>query len=241
MREKRTYKYYDLIMAAFVAVLLCSNLIGVQKVTSINLPFYGEYIYGAGVLFFPISYLFGDILTEVYGYARSRKVIWAGFGALIFASLMALVVTNLPLPVGVEGEQMQGNLEKQRAIEMIFGQTPRIVLASLTAFWLGEFVNSFVLAKIKLWMSGKLLFIRTIASTIAGEIADSLIFYPLAFYGIWTNEQLISVMIGNYFIKVLWEVFATPFTYLIVGFLKKAEHEDYYDKDTDFNPFSLET
>src|SRR5829696_7985392 len=160
MQEKRTYKYYDLIMAAFVTVLLCSNLIGVQKVSSINLPFYGEYIYGAGVLFFPISYLFGDILTEVYGYARSRKVIWAGFGALIFASVMAYVVTFLPLPIAVSPESMQGNLEKQKAIEMIFGQTPRIVLASLTAFWLGEFVNSFVLAKIKLWMSGRLLFVR---------------------------------------------------------------------------------
>jgi uncharacterized integral membrane protein (TIGR00697 family) len=241
MQEKRTYKYYDLIMAAFVAVLLCSNLIGVQKVSSINLPFYGEYIYGAGVLFFPISYLFGDILTEVYGYARSRKVIWAGFGALIFASVMSWVVTYLPLPVNVSPESLQGNLEKQKAIEMIFGQTPRIVLASLTAFWLGEFVNSFVLAKIKLLMSGRLLFIRTISSTIAGEIADSLIFYPIAFYGVWSNEQLISVMIGNYFIKVLWEVVATPFTYLIVGFLKRAEHEDFYDKHTDFNPFSLET
>jgi uncharacterized integral membrane protein (TIGR00697 family) len=241
MQEKRTYKYYDLIMAAFVAVLLCSNLIGVQKVSSVNLPFYGEYVYGAGVLFFPISYLFGDILTEVYGYARSRKVIWAGFGALVFASVMALVVTYLPLPVGVPPKTLQDNSIKQQAIEMIFGQTPRIVLASLTAFWLGEFVNSFVLAKIKLWMSGRLLFIRTISSTIAGEIADSLIFYPIAFYGIWSNEQLISVMIGNYFIKVLWEVVATPFTYLIIGFLKKAEHEDFYDKDTDFNPFSLET
>ena len=241
MQEKRTYKYYDLIMAAFVAVLLCSNLIGVHKVSSVNLPFYGEYIFGAGVLFFPISYLFGDILTEVYGYARSRKVIWAGFGTLIFASLMSSVVTYLPLPAGISSEQMQGNLEKQRAIEMIFGQTSRIVAASLTAFWLGEFVNSFVLAKIKLWMNGRFLFVRTIASTVAGEIADTLIFYPIAFYGVWTNEQLISVMIGNYFIKVLWEVFATPFTYLIVGFLKRAENEDYYDKDTDFNPFSLET
>lgn len=230
----RTYKYYDLIMAAFVAVLLCSNLIGVHKVSSINLPFYGEYIYGAGVLFFPISYLFGDILTEVYGYARSRKVIWAGFGALIFASLMSFVVTALPSAATMEPE-------KQRAIEMIFGQVPRIVIASLTAFWLGEFVNSFVLAKIKLLMKGRLLFVRTIASTIFGEIADSLVFYPIAFYGIWSNEQLISVMIGNYFIKVLWEVLATPFTYLIVDFLKKTENEDYYDKDTDFNPFSLET
>ncbi len=231
---QKNYRYYDLIMAAFVAVLLCSNLIGVHKVSSINLPFYGEYIYGAGVLFFPISYLFGDILTEVYGYARSRKVIWAGFGAMIFASLMAFFVTYLPSAPTMDAE-------RQKAIEMIFGSTPRIVLASLSAFWLGEFVNSFVLAKIKLWMSGKLLFVRTIASTIFGEVADSLIFYPVAFYGVWSNEQLVSVMIGNYFIKVLWEVLATPFTYLIVGFLKKAEHEDYYDNETDFNPFSLET
>ncbi len=230
----RNYKYYDLIMAAFVAVLLCSNLIGVHKVSSINLPFYGEYIYGAGVLFFPISYLFGDILTEVYGYARSRKVIWAGFGALVFASLMAFVVTSLPAAKTMSPEQ-------QTAINMIFGQVPRIVLASLTAFWLGEFVNSFVLAKMKLFSAGKFLWMRTIGSTIMGEIADSLVFYPIAFYGIWSNEQLVSVMIGNYFIKVLWEAIATPFTYLIVGFLKKAEHEDYYDKDTDFNPFSLET
>jgi uncharacterized integral membrane protein (TIGR00697 family) len=221
-------------MAAFVAVLLCSNLIGVHKVSSVNLPFYGEYIYGAGVLFFPISYVFGDILTEVYGYARSRKVIWAGFGALIFASLMSLVVTNLPTAKTMSPEQVQ-------AINLIFGQTPRIVLASLTAFWMGEFVNSFVLAKMKLWAQGKNLWMRTIGSTVLGEIADSLVFYPVAFYGLWSNEQLISVMIGNYFIKVLWEIVATPLTYAIVGFLKRAEHEDFYDKETDFNPFSLET
>lgn len=221
-------------MAAFVTVLLCSNLIGVHKVSSINLPFYGEYVYGAGVLFFPISYLFGDILTEVYGYARSRKVIWAGFSALLFASVMAFVVTWLPASSTASGEQEQ-------AINLIFGQVPRIVAASLTAFWAGEFVNSFILAKMKLLSSGKYLWTRTIGSTILGEIADSAIFYPVAFYGLWSNEQLIHVMIGNYFIKVLWEVIATPFTYLIVNYLKRAEHEDYYDRDTDFNPFSLET
>ena len=221
-------------MAAFVAVLLCSNLIGVHKVSYINLPFYGEYIYGAGVLFFPISYLFGDVLTEVYGYARSRKVIWAGFGAMIFASLMAFVVNYLPAAKTMSPEQ-------QQAINVIFGQTPRIVLASLSAFWLGEFVNSFVLAKMKLLTSGKFLWMRTIGSTILGEIADSAVFYPVAFYGTWSNEQLISVMIGNYFIKVIWETVATPFTYLIVNFLKKVEKEDYFDKDTNFNPFTLET
>ncbi|CAN5524224.1 MAG: queuosine precursor transporter [Acidobacteriota bacterium] len=219
-------------MVAFVVVLLCSNLIGVHKVSFINLPFYGEYIYGAGVLFFPISYLFGDVLTEVYGYARSRKVIWAGFGALIFASLMASAVIYLPAAKTMSAEQ-------QQAINLIFGQTPRIVLASVSAFWVGEFVNSFILAKLKILTSGKFLWLRTIGSTVFGEAADSAIFYPIAFFGVWSNEQLISVLIGNYFIKVLWEVFATPFTYLFVDFLKKAEQEDFYDRDTDFNPFIL--
>lgn len=221
-------------MAAFVAVILCSNLIGVHKVSSIDLPFYGEYIYGAGVLFFPISYLFGDILTEVYGYKRSRKVIWAGFGALIFASLMAFVVTALPAAATMSPEQ-------QSAVNLIFGQTPRIVAASLIAFWVGEFVNSFILAKMKLFTAGRFLWTRTIGSTILGEIADSAIFYPLAFFGTWSNEQIVSVMIGNYIIKVLWEVLATPFTYMIVNWLKRVEHEDYFDRNTDFNPFSLET
>lgn len=221
-------------MAAFVAVLLCSNLIGVHKVSAVNLPFYGEFIYGAGVLFFPISYLFGDVLTEVYGYARSRKVIWAGFGALIFASVMAFVVTSLPAAKTMSAEQ-------QQAVNLIFGQTPRIVFASLAAFWLGEFVNSFALAKMKLTTRGKFLWLRTIGSTIFGELVDSLVFYPIAFYGIWSNEQVVSVMIGNYFIKVLWETVATPFTYLIVNFLKRAEREDYFDEETNFNPFSLET
>ena len=221
-------------MAAFVAVILCSNLIGVHKVSYVNLPFYGEYIFGAGVLFFPISYLFGDILTEVYGYARSRRVIWSGFGALIFASLMAVTVTNLPVARTMPPEYVE-------AVNMIFGQTPRIVAASVLGFWAGEFVNSFVLAKMKLLTRGRFLWTRTIGSTIFGEMADSLIFYPVAFLGVWPTEQVISVMIGNYILKVLWEVLATPFTYIIVGYLKRAEKEDYYDKDTNFNPFTLET
>jgi len=233
MAEARTYKYYDLILGAFVAVLLCSNLIGVQKVSHISLPIIGEYIYGAGVLFFPISYLFGDILTEVYGYKRSRRVIWAGFGALIFASIMSYIVTSLPAAPTMSPEQ-------QSAVNMVFGQTWRIVLASLIAFWAGEFANSFVLAKMKVLTSGKWLWSRTIGSTVVGEAVDSSIFYPLAFLGTWSNEQVISVMIGNYFIKVLWEVFATPLTYGIVNFLKRVEHEDYFDRETDFNPFSLE-
>ena len=230
----KKYRYYELLMASFVAVLLCSNLIGVHKVTYIDLPIYGQFIFGAGVLFFPISYLFGDILTEVYGYARSRKVIWAGFGALIFAAFMSFVVVNLPQSPTMSQDQVD-------AINLIFGSTPRIVLATVTAFALGEFVNSFVLAKMKVLTEGRHLWTRTIGSTIAGETADSLVFYPIAFYGIWSNEQLVSVMIGNYFLKVLWEVLATPFTYRIVAFLKKREEEDFFDRDTDFTPFSLET
>jgi len=233
MEKPRTYKYFDLIMAAFVAVLLCSDIIGVQKVSYIKLPFIGEYIYGAGVLFFPISYFFGDILTEVYGYKRSRRVIWAGFAALVFASLMSYIVTSLPPAMTMSAEQ-------NSAINMMFGQTWRIVLASLLAFWAGEFANSFVLAKLKLMTNGKLLWTRTIGSTAVGEAVDSTIFYPLAFFGTWSNEQVISVMIGNYVLKVLWEAVSTPLTYAVVNFLKRAEHEDYFDRDTDFNPFSLE-
>ena len=234
MDQPRRHKYFDLIMAAFVAVLLCSNLIGVHKVSSINLPYYGEFIYGTGVLFFPLSYLFGDILTEVYGYARSRRVIWAGFGALIFASVMAYVVTSLPPATTMSPEQ-------QAAVNLIFGQTWRIVLASLLGFWAGEFVNSFVLAKMKLLTAGKHLWTRTIGSTFAGQAVDSVIFYPIAFLGTWSTEQVVGVMIGNYFLKVFWEVVATPVTYKIVAFLKRAEHEDYYDRDTNFNPFTLKT
>ncbi len=230
----RQYRYFDLIMASFVAVLLCSNLIGVHKVSSLNLPLMGEYIYGTGVLFFPLSYLFGDILTEVYGYARSRKVIWAGFGALIFASVMSYVVTSLPAAKTMSADQ-------QAAVNLIFGQTWRIVLASLLGFWAGEFVNSFVLAKMKILTAGKYLWTRTIGSTFAGEAVDSAIFYPIAFLGTWSTEQVVGVMFGNYFIKVLWEVLATPVTYKIVAFLKRTEHEDFYDSGTNFNPFTLDT
>ena len=225
-RVIKKFKYYDLIMAAFVTVLLCSNIIGAEKVVTI-----AGFSFGAGILFFPISYFFNDILTEVYGYARSRKVVWAGFGAMGFASFMSWVVVSLP--------PAQGWIH-QSAYEVVFGQTPRIVAASLLAFFSGEFVNSYTLAKMKVFTTGRFLWMRTIGSTIAGEAADSLIFYPVAFYGFWPNDLLITVMITNYVIKVSWEVIATPITYKVVGFLKRKEHEDYYDKDTNFTPFSIE-
>ena len=213
-------------MASFVTILLCSNLIGAAKVCTV-----WGFTFGAGVLFFPISYIFGDILTEVYGYARARKVVWAGFGAVIFASFMSWVVVSLPPAMG---------WNDQRAYESVFGQTPRIVFASLAAFFAGEFANSYVLAKMKILTSGRHLWTRTIGSTIVGEGVDSIVFYPLAFLYVWETRLVVTVMISNYIIKVLWEVVVTPVTYQVVGFLKQAEQEDYYDYDTDFTPFSLE-
>lgn len=223
----REYKYYDFVMAAFVTVLLCSNLIGAPKVTTI-----AGFTFGAGVFFFPLSYIFGDILTEVYGYARSRKVVWAGFTAMIFATIMSWFIVHAP-----PGE----NWNNQEHLEAIFGGTWRIAGSSLIAFFCGEFTNSFVLAKMKILSKGKHLWMRTIGSTIAGEGIDSLIFYPLAFWGVWDNSVVIQVMGANYVMKVLWEVVMTPFTYRIVAFLKKAENEDHYDYKTEFTPFSLKT
>jgi hypothetical protein len=223
----RTYHYYDLVMASFVTVLLCANIIGVTKVTHA-----GSFSFGAGALFFPISYVFGDILTEVYGYARSRRVIWTGFAAMIFAAFMSWAIKALPPAPG---------WPHQQAYELMFGQTPRIVLASLTAFWAGEFANSYVLAKLKIRTDGRFLWLRTIGSTIVGEGVDSLIFYPVAFLGFWSSDLVLQVMFSNYLLKVGWEVVATPATYKVVAFLKKVEQEDYYDRDTDFNPFALKS
>jgi uncharacterized integral membrane protein (TIGR00697 family) len=230
----RQYRYYEFVMAAFVTVLICSNLIGPAKISQVDLPVVGTLIFGAGVLFFPISYVFGDILTEVYGYARARRVIWAGFGGLAFASFMAWVVVSLP-PAPF--------WKNQAAYEVAFGTTWRIAGASMIAYFCGEFVNSFVLAKMKIATAGKWLWTRTIGSTIAGEAVDSALFYPLAFYGtgIIPNEKLLAVMAFQFVAKVLVEVVFTPVTYKIVGWLKRAEHEDYYDRRTNFTPFSLKT
>ena len=221
----RRYKYYDLVMAAFVTVLICSNVIGAAKVATV-----GGFTFGAGVLFFPISYIFNDVLTEVYGYARARKVVWAGFGALIFASIMSFVVVWLPPAI---------DWPDQSAYQTVFGQTSRIVFASITAFFVGELANSYVLAKMKIRTGGRYLWLRTIGSTVVGEGVDSAVFYPVAFFGVWSNDLLVQVLISNYIIKVVWEALVTPITYKAVSFLKQAEHEDYYDHDTDFTPFSI--
>lgn len=225
-RTSRTYKYYDLVLGAFVTVLLCANLIGASKVATL----FG-FTFGAGVLFFPISYIFGDVLTEVYGYARSRRVVWAGFGALVFASVMSLVVLAFP---------PADSWPHQAAFETVFGNTWRIAGASMFAYLCGEFCNSFVLAKMKIRSEGRALWKRTIGSTIVGEAVDSLIFYPLAFAGSWPMSQVLTVMVSNYALKVGWEVVNTPITYRVVNFLKKVESEDYFDRDTNFTPFSLQ-
>jgi uncharacterized integral membrane protein (TIGR00697 family) len=227
----RQYRYYDFVMAAYVCVLLCSNLIGPAKETSFQVPLLGTVTFLAGVLFFPISYIFGDILTEVYGYGRDRRVVWAGFAALAFASLMAAVVVNLP-----PSEASRAN---QPAVEAIFGSTPRIVAASTLAFLCGTFVNSFVLAKMKIWTRGRYLWTRIVGSTLCGELVDSVIFYFVAFYGRMPESHLVAIMFTQYALKSGWEFVATPLTYRIVAFLKRAESEDYYDINTNFTPFSL--
>ena len=230
----KNYKYYDLIMAAFVTVLVCSNLIGPAKVTQIDAPLLGTLTFGAGVLFFPISFIFGDILTEVYGYAASRRVIWAGFAGLAFASFMAWMIVALP-PAPF--------WHNQEAYEVAFGSTWRISLAGLIAFAVGEFVNSFVMAKMKIIAAGKHLWQRTITSTVFGETVDTVIFVPLAFWnsGIIPNDKIPLIIGAQIIAKIAVEVAFTPAVYKIVAFLKRVEHEDYYDRNTDFNPFRLDT
>jgi uncharacterized integral membrane protein (TIGR00697 family) len=223
-------RYFDFVMAAFVAIILLSNVLGAGKVAVVDLPGIGSWPFGAGILFFPISYVIGDVLTEVYGYARARRVIWAGFVAVAFMAFMSWVVVALP-PAPSWGNQA--------AYETVFGQVPRIVLASMIAFWAGEFVNSYVLARMKLWSNGQHLWMRTIGSTIAGQGVDSLIFYPLAFLGAagWTTDLVLTVLVTQWVLKVGWEVLLTPVTYAVVGFLKRREGIDVFDRDTDFTPF----
>ncbi len=235
----RGHRYYDLVLAGFVAVLLCSNLIGTAKVAEVELPFElpligAALVFGVGNIFFPISYIFGDVLTEVYGYARARRVIWAGFIAMVFAAFMSWVVIGLP-PTPDE----PFNAQLQPAIEVVFGNTWRIVTASIVAFWAGDFVNAYVLARMKVLTRGRWLWTRTIGSTIVGQGVDSVIFYPIAFAGIWAGETLFTVIAFNFAFKVMVEVVMTPVTYAIVGWLKRHEREDYYDVKTNFTPFSL--
>ena len=213
-------------------MLVCSNLIGPAKITQIDAPLLGTLTFGAGVLFFPMSFIFGDILTEVYGYAASRRVIWTGFAGLAFASLMAWMIVALP-PAPF--------WNNQEADEVAFGSTWRIAAAGLVAFAVGEFVNSFIMAKMKIVSAGKHLWQRTITSTVFGETVDTVIFVPLAFWnsGIIPNDKIPLIIGAQIIAKIAVEVAFTPAVYKIVAFLKRVEHEDYYDRNTDFNPFKL--
>lgn len=221
---RRHFRYFDYLMAAFVAILLLSNLIGASKLATVE-----GYTFGAGILFFPISYVLGDVLTEVYGYANARRCVWTGFAALLFMAFMSYVVVAMPPADGWGG---------QAAYESVFGNTWRIVAASVLAFWAGEFVNSFVLAKMKILTGGKHLWTRTIGSTVFGQAVDSAIFYPVAFLGTWSNAQVLTVMVTNWLLKVLWEVVLTPVTYAVVGWFKAREGVDVFDDGTDFSPFA---
>jgi len=225
-----SFRYYDFMMAAFVAILLLSNIIGAAKSAEVQLPYFGRFTFGAGIMFFPLGYLLGDILTEVYGFARARRCIWVGFAALIFMVFMSVVVVALPPAEG------WGN---QKAYETVFGQEWRIASASIIAFWVGEFVNTFVMARMKVLTRGKMLWTRTIGSTVVGQFVDSILFYPLAFWNAegFTHELVIKSMITNWWLKVTWEVLLTPVTYAVVGFLKRREGVDVFDDDTNFTPF----
>lgn len=230
----RQLRYYDFAMAAFVVILICSNLIGAGKPAVVTLPpvlglSFGEIKFGAGIMFFPLSYVLGDILAEVYGFARARRCVWAGFAASIFAAGMSWVVVSLPPAADWAG---------QAALATVFGQVPRIFLASIAAFWAGEIANAAVLSRMKVWTSGRMLWTRTIGSTVVGQGVDSLIFYPLAFLGVWETRLVLQVLATNYALKVLWEVILTPVTYRIVAWFKAAEGVDVFDRGVGYDPFT---
>jgi uncharacterized integral membrane protein (TIGR00697 family) len=224
--NNRQFRYYDLILGLFVAVLLISNVAS-SKVLDL-----GPFTFDGGTILFPISYIFGDILTEVYGYKRSRRVIWTGFFAAFLMSAVFMIVGKLP---------PAADWPNQEAYDKILGLTPRIVIASLIAYFAGEFSNSYTLAKMKIFTKGKLLWTRTVGSTIVGEGIDTVLFVFIAFYGVFPGGLLLSILISNYIFKVCFEAVFTPFTYMIVRFLKRKEHSDVYDHDTNFNPFSIST
>ena len=221
---QKSYKYLGAISVFFVSVLLISN------VASAKIVDFGWFTFDGGTLLFPLSYIFGDILTEVYGYKQSRRVIWLGFFSAFMMSVIFIIVGKLPSAPG---------WNNQAAYDVILGLTPRLVFASLIAYACGEFSNSYILAKMKIFTKGKMLWARTIGSTIVGEFIDSILFIVIAFWGILPNSLLITLVISNYIFKTLIEVIFTPITYKVVNFLKKKENEDYYDTDTNFNPFTI--
>ena len=233
--NEQHYRYYDLIMALFVTVLLISNLLSSAKIIDLNTAIGPlALVFDAGTLVFPISYIFGDVLTEVYGYRRSRRVIWAGFGANVLLGLFVWLAGVMPGESGWQNDVGQG------AYDSVLGGINGLIVASLVAYFLGEFSNSFVLAKMKVWTGGRWLWTRTIGSTLVGQAIDTTVFMLIAtLLGVFSTSILLSLIVTNYILKVSFEALLTPITYRIVGLLKAAEHEDYYDHHTNFNPFRL--
>ncbi|HLW75557.1 MAG TPA: queuosine precursor transporter [Bryobacteraceae bacterium] len=225
-RDLRTYRHFDLLLAIFIVVLLISNLVG-QKLCQI-----GPFVLSGGQILFPITYIFGDVFTEVYGYSASRRAIWLGFLANGLLAVMGLITVWLPPAPG---------WQNQEAFRTVFYQIPRLIVASLIAYWCGEFVNSFTLAKMKLWTGGKMLWTRTVGSTVTGQFVDTIALYAIAFIGTAPLSTLVKGVASAYFFKVAYEVVATPLTYLVVGFLKRSEGLDAFDYKSDFNPFHLTT
>ena len=223
--EPVTLRYYDVLTVLAATVAVCTNMLAL-KVTRI-----GPLTFGAAVVFFPITYVLGDVLTEVYGFRRARRVIWLSFGAMLFAAVMSWAVLAMP--------PAPGKLEIDQHYQIVFGSTPRIFVASLLAFLVGDFLNSIVLARRKVLDHGRAFWKRAILSTVVGQAADSLIFYPLAFAAIWSWDLILRIMVTHYTVKVGIEVLGVPFSYRLVTFLKRAEGIDYYDRKTEFNPFGL--
>ena len=230
----RPYKYFDIIMALFVSVLLISNIASAAKIVNLGLP---VLTFDAGTLLFPVSYIFGDVLVEVYGYRRSRKVIWTGFFCAALLSVTLAIVRWLPGDTQWTAEVGPG------AFDGVLGTlaSGRIIAASLFAYFAGEFSNAFIMAKMKLRTEGRWLWTRTIGSTVVGELVDTLLFVYIAFYSVWPGDLLVKIVVSNYLFKTGLEAAVTPLTYRLVNFLKRAENEDHYDHDTDFNPFKIST
>ncbi|MDD5040874.1 MAG: queuosine precursor transporter [Candidatus Peribacteraceae bacterium] len=233
----RPYRYFDFVMAAFVAVLLISNIASSAKIVDAGFSILRLRLsFDGGTLLFPLSYIFGDILTEVYGYARSRRVIWTGFVTALLMSVSLKLIQVLP------GEEAWLGYAGEQSYSAILGSVSSgaIMVASLLAYLFGEFSNSYVLAKMKVTMSGRYLWMRTIGSTLVGEGLDTVVFISLAcFFGVFPWAVAASLIVANYIFKVGIEVLFTPVTYRIVGFLKRAEQEDFYDRGTNFSPFRL--
>ena len=231
--DRKDYRWFNLITALFVTTLIVSNIIAVKiiSIAGLYLP--------AAVILFPVAYIFGDVLTEVYGYARARQVIWTGFFCNLLAVIAIWISGQLPAAPFWSAGAFSSPDTAQQAYQAILGFAPRLLAASFIAYLIGEFLNSFVLAKLKLKTAGRFLWLRTITSTLVGEGADSAVFISIAFWGVFPGYALVQAILSQWLFKVTYEVLATPLTYWVVNALKKSEHEDYYDRETDFNPVTF--